>query len=232
MKKLYFTLFLVLQTATTFATKDSLALFSTAVQKNIKTYVRYSNKAYNKKDIQKAHFLFDSLVNETLIGTRFDDFSFRRIGKKKLQLSTIQLPTIIYTYASWCVMDKGEIPALNKLSQEYKGTIKIIVVFWDKKQNMKKIARKFNSQIEVCYAHQDYDNDIKAVQLLKNGLGFPTSYYLDSNRVLVDLKKRSLQPTYNIDLTTSTENCIVFFNTEIKKLLLSNSLNKTQLVKF
>jgi hypothetical protein len=97
---------------------------------------------------------------------------------------------------------------------------------------MKKIARKFNSQIEVCYAHQDYNTDIKAIQLLKNGLGFPTTYYLDSNRVLVDLKKRSLEPVYQLDLTTSTKNCIAFFNNEIKKLLINNSLNKSQLVKY
>lgn len=227
MKKLYFTLFLVLNTATTFATKDSLALFSTAVQKNIKTYIRHSNKAYTNKEYQKATFLFDSLVNETLIGTRFDDFSFKRIGKKRLQLSTIQLPTIIFTYASWCVMEKGEIPALNKLAQEYKGRIKIIVVFWDKKQNMKKIARKFNSNIEVCYAHQDYSKDTKAIQLLKNALGFPTTYYLDENRKLVSLKKRSLKPVYKIDLKTSTQNCIAFFNEEIKNLLITNSFNKS-----
>jgi hypothetical protein len=49
---------------------------------------------------------------------------------------------------------------------------------------------------------------------------------------LVDLKKRSLEPVYQLDLTTSTKNCIAFFNNEIKKLLINNSLNKSQLVKY
>ncbi len=221
MKKIYFTLILVLSTTTTFATKDSLTLFSIAIQKNIKTYINYSNKYYNKREYQKATFLFDSLVNKTLIGTKFDDFSFSRINKKRIQLSTIQLPTIIFTYSSWCIIEKGEIPALNKLAIENKDKIKIIVVFWDEKKNMKKIGNQFNSEIEVCYAHQNNNEDLKAIELLKNTLGFPTTYFLDSNRNLISLKKRSLKPIYKIDLQTSTESCFASYNQEINSLLIT-----------
>ncbi|MCU4188582.1 redoxin domain-containing protein [Flavobacterium sp. HXWNR29] len=229
MKPFYLYFFILFYSFSSFANKDSIVSFSTAVKKNIKQYISYSNKAYSKKDYIKATYLYDSLVSNTLIGTQFDDFSFKRIGKKKLHLSSIKIPTLIFTYASWCVIEKGEIPALNKMAQDYKGKIKIVVIFWDKKQNMKKIARKFNSQIEVCYAHESYSKDQATIKLLKKTLGFPTSYYLDASRTVVSIKKRSSKPLYKIDFKTSFDNSITALNTDINSLLIANSLNKTRL---
>jgi len=229
MKQFYLFFFIFFYSFSSFANKDSIVSFSTAVKKNIKQYISYSNKAYLKKDYIKATYLYDSLVSNTLIGTQFDDFSFKRIGKKKLQLSSIKIPTLIFTYASWCIIEKGEIPALNKMAQDYKGKIKIVVVFWDKKQNMKKIARKLNSQIEVCYAHESYSKDQVVIKFLKKTLGFPTSYYLDESKMLVSIKKRSSKSLNKIDFKTSFNNCLVALNIDINSLLIANSLNKIKL---
>ncbi|MQP24045.1 redoxin domain-containing protein [Flavobacterium sp. LMO8] len=229
MKKLYLLPLLIFYSLSCFATKDSIVTFSTAIKKNIKQYISYSNKAYSKKEYSKATFLYDSLVSNTLIGTKFDDFSFKRIGKKRLQLSSIKIPSLIFTYASWCVIEKGEISALNKMAQDYKGKIKIVVIFWDKKQNMKKIAQKFNNQIEVCYAHECYTKDQLAIKLLKKTLGFPTSYYLDATKTVVSIKKRSSKPLYKIDFKSSFDNCLTALNTDINSLLVANSLNETRL---
>lgn len=229
MKYFYLYFFLFIYSLSAFANKDSVVSFSTAIKKNIKQYISYSNKAYSKKDHIKATYLYDSLVSNTLVGTKFDDFSFKRIGKKKLQLSTIKIPTLLFTYASWCIIEKGEIVALNKMAQDYKGKIKIVVIFWDKKQNMKKIAREFNAQIEVCYAHESYNKDQLSIKLLKKTLGFPTSYYLDASRTVISIKKRSSKPLYKIDFKTSLENCITALNTDINSLLVASSLNQTKL---
>ncbi|WP_288984861.1 redoxin domain-containing protein [uncultured Flavobacterium sp.] len=229
MKKLYLLPPFIFYSLTSFATKDTIVPFSSAVKKNIKNFISYSNKAYNKKDYEKATYLYDSLVNHTLIGTQFDDFTFKRIGKKKLQLSTIKIPTLIFTYASWCVMEKGEIPALNKMALDYKGKIKIIVLFWNKKKDMKKIARKFNSQIDVCYAHESYTNDCTTIKLLKKTFGFPTSYYIDANRTVVDIKKRIVKPDYKTTFNVSYENCLTVLNKDINTLLVSNSFNESRL---
>ena len=232
MKNLFLLLFAFMFSFNSFANTDSIVLFSNAVKKNIKQYISYSNKAYSKKAYEKATELFDSLVSNTLIGTRFDDFSFKRVGKKRLELSSIKVPTLIFTYASWCIIEKGEINALNKLAQDYKNQVKIIVVFWDKKQTMKKFARKFNSSIEVCYAHDSYSKDQLAIKLLKKSFGFPTSYYLDASRNLISIKKRSSKPLYKIDYKTSFENCLTAFNTDINSLLIANSFNKTKLATY
>ena len=91
MKQFYLYFFIFFYSFSSFANKDSIVSFSNAVKKNIKQYISYSNKAYSKKDYIKATYLYDSLVSNTLIGTQFDDFSFKRIGKKKLQLAGIAM---------------------------------------------------------------------------------------------------------------------------------------------
>lgn len=93
------------------------------------------------------------------------------------------------TYASWCVPSPGEIPALNKLAQKYGKDVKFVVLFWDRRHNMKKMARKFSSRITVCYAHESYRNDAPIVAALKHTLGFPTSFYLDDNLKVVDIRR-------------------------------------------
>ena len=84
---------------------------------------------------------------------------------------------------------KGEIPALNKLARKYSEDIQFIVVFWDVKSDAKKSARQFNNKIKVCYANEAYKNDQSVVATLKHALGFPTSYFLNANLEVIDIKR-------------------------------------------
>ena len=231
MRKLYFILSLLLSLQS-FSFNDSIVKFSNAINKNISEYISKSNLAYLEKDYKKAELLLDSLIYKNLIGTHFDDFSFKRIGKKRIQINeSITTPVMIFTYASWCLIEKGEIVALNKLANEYKGKIKIIVVFWDTKNSVRKVSKKFNSQIEICYANERNNKDLRAIKLLKNTLGFPTSYFLDSNKNIVSIKKRSLKATYKIDFKTSLKNNYNSYKNEITQLIISNSSPNYQLAK-
>lgn len=215
-----------------FSFNDSIVKFSNAINKNINEYISKSNLAYSNKEFKEAELLLDSLVYKYLIGTQFDGFSFKRIGKKRIKIDeSIAIPTMIFTYASWCLIEKGEIPALNKLANEYKGKIKIIVVFWDTKNKVKKAAKKFNSQIEVCYANEKNNKDLRAIKLLKNTLGFPTSYFLDSNKTIVSIKKRSTKPTYKIDFSTSLKNNYAYFKNEISELIINDIFQDYRMAK-
>lgn len=230
MKKLALIVLLILIGSTAIAS-DTTAVFSASVKANFKKYISLSNSAYNKKDFVQAQQLFDSLVQNSLIGTQFDDFSFKQIGKKRLQLSKINKPTLIITYASWCIIGKGEIPALNKLADQYKDKLQIVVLFWNKKKEMKKIARKFNNDIKVCYAHETDTKDCKAISLLKKTLGFPTLYFLDHNLEVVDIQRSFVKPENKVDIKTSIAFYYQKFNTEITSLIISDTSRDTGLAK-
>ena len=164
-------------------------LFPQAVKENLRKYNSESDKAYRQGDTEKGQYLFDTLVDNQLVGTKFQDYSLKKVSGGKLKLSSIKKPILIQTYASWCVLNKGEIPALNKLARKYYKDLKIIVVFWDKKQCTKSIASQFSSNIEVCYANENYNRDEEVVATLKYSIGYLTSYFLDENLKVIDIKK-------------------------------------------
>jgi len=172
-----------------FAQDNEEKAFPVAVKENIKKYNTACNSAYEKGDIEKGQFLFDTLVSNQLVGTKFEDYTLRKASGGKLKLSSIKKPILIQTYTSWCILNKGEIPALNKLAKKYAKDLKIVVVFWDKKQSMKAIANQFNGNIEVCYANENYNNDGEVVAVLKYAIGYLSSYYLDQNLKVVSIKK-------------------------------------------
>ncbi|NMH28108.1 TlpA family protein disulfide reductase [Flavobacterium silvaticum] len=169
--------------------QEKPVLFRDAIKDNIKKYNKQSDAVYENGDIQKGQELFDSLVQNHLVGSKFDDYSFKSVNSRKVKLSKINRPVFIITYASWCIINKGEISALNKLARKYDDEMQFIVVFWDQKSNMKKIARQFNGKIKVCYANESYKNDASVVATLKHTLGFPTSYFLNSDLEVVDIKR-------------------------------------------
>lgn len=174
--------------------QESGLSFAGAIKLHLKKYNAQSDLAFENKDWQKGQVLFDSLVSNYLIGTTFEDYTLKSFEKRKIKLSSFKKPVFILTYASWCIPSKGEIPALNKLAQKYSKDVKFVILFWDKKHNVKKISRKFNHNITICYAHETYKNDANVVANLKHTLGFPTSYFLDQDLKVVNIKRGGAQP--------------------------------------
>ncbi len=168
--------------------QDTISYFSDAVKKNIKSYTKASNKAYEVNNIKEGKNLFDSLVKNKLIGTKFDDFNLKVYKEKNVKINRINKPIFIITYSSWCVITKGEIPALNILAKEHRDDMQIIVIFWDKKSDIKNIAYKFSDDIKVCYANEKYAKDTHLIATIKHTLGFPTSIFIDENKNVVNVK--------------------------------------------
>lgn len=206
--------------------QESATSFSDAIKNNIKKYNTQTDKEFERGAIEKGYALFDSLVQNHLVGSRFDDYSFKCVNSRKVKLSKIKKPVFIITYASWCVMNRGEIPALNKLARKYEDDIQFIVVFWDVKSDVKKIARQFNNHIKVCYANESYKNDEAVVATLKHSLGFPTSYFLNSDLEVVDIKRGAISIPSRTAFKKALEMNYSIFNSRLVTFL-----NKKDLVK-
>lgn len=193
--------------------------FSEAIKKNIKKYNSQSDKEFEKGDLEKGNALFDSLVQNHLVGSRFDDYSFKSVNSRKVKLSKIKKPVFIITYASWCVLNKGEIPALNKLARQYGNEIQIIVVFWDVKSDAKRSAKQFNNKIKVCYANESYKNDQSVVATLKHPLGFPTSYFLNEDLQVIDIKRGGVPVPPRTSYKKATDLNFAVFNQRVTAFL-------------
>lgn len=198
--------------------QDGEALFSEAVKKNFRHFKNQSIQAYQYGDFERGQFLFDSLVQNQLIGSKFNDFTLKKISNKKLKIGKIKKPIFLVTYAAWCVPTKGEIPALNKLAKEYDKDIEFVVIIWGKKKEAQKFAKKFNSKIEVCYAHKNYKSDNDIVQSMKLTLGFPTTYLIDERLQVIDIKRGSRNIPYQTPLKQATQENYAMFMEKLELL--------------
>ena len=169
--------------------QDSIVYFSDAVKLNIKPYRLASTSAFENKDFEEGKRLFDSLVQYKLNGTRFDDFTIKGYKSKKVILNKIKKTILLVTYASWCVRNKGDAPALNELANKYANDLQIVVVFWDKRENLKKTVNQFNSKIKICYANEAYRNHFKIVAILKHTVGLPAAYLIDEDKKVVNINR-------------------------------------------
>ena len=209
--------------------QEKTVYFSDAIKSNIKKYNSQTDIEFDKGNLEKGNALFDSLVQNHLVGSRFDDYSFKCVNSRKVKLSKLKKPVFIITYASWCVMNKGEIPALNKLARKYDDDMQFIVVFWDVRNDVKKISRQFNNKIKVCYANESYKNDASVVATLKHTLGFPTSYFLNSDLEVIDVKRGGVSITPKTAFKKAIELNYNVFNARLVSFLSKKELVRQHL---
>lgn len=224
MRKAILTLLFIFNLYSTYS-QDTIVYFSNAIKQNNKEYKKASNNAYESNNIEEGKMLFDSLVKTKLVGTKFDYFTLKVYKEKNIKINRINKPIFIITYAAWCVIPKGEIPALNILAKEHRNDMQFIVVFWDKKSDLKKIASKFNNNIKVCYANEYYNKDSHIVATIKHTLGFPTSIFVDENKNVVNVKHFE----NNIKIKTPIKEAIItsynYFSKDINENLVNAVTN-------
>ncbi|HEU4791400.1 MAG TPA: thioredoxin family protein [Flavobacterium sp.] len=225
MQRFILTLILSLSLTSSYS-QDTITYLSDAIKENINPYKKASNNAYEKRNIEEGKNLFDSLVKNKLVGTKFDDFSLKVYKEKNVKINRISKPIFIITYASWCVIPKGEIPALNILAKEHRDDMQIIVVFWDKKSDLKNIAYKFSDNIKVCYANEYYSKDSHIVATIKHTLGFPTSIFIDENKNVVNIKHFESKAKIKTPIKEAIITCYNYFSKDINENLMKALTSK------
>jgi thiol-disulfide isomerase/thioredoxin len=171
---------------------EQTILLSQAIGTNTKEYKKNSRKAYADKDYKRANSLFDSLVNHVINGSTLDNFNMRKISGRALKFHDFDKPVFLMTSASWCTPGVGEIPALNEIARKHHKDIDFIVLYWDTKQIVKKIARKYSRKIKVVYIDELVYTNNNIIETLKHTLGFPTSFFIDANKKIVDVRRGAL----------------------------------------
>lgn len=189
MVRLLLLIFSLLCIQPTFSQEEENILFSEALSAHLPKYEKKAKAAYRYRDFEKAQFLFDSLVKFGLTGTIMDDFKFHRLNSKEISLSNFKKPVYFITYASWCVTTKGELPALNKLAEKYSDKIDFVILFWDDKKTARKAAKDYNKHITILYIDELENRDAFVVSRLKHSLGLPTTFLLDHNKKILDIRR-------------------------------------------
>lgn len=202
------------------------ALLSYNLGISFKDYAIKSDRAYFEKDFDRADKLFDSLIKKVVNGSVFDNFKMHKLSGKRIAFYTFKKPIFFMTYASWCTPGSGEIPALNEIANTHYKDIDFVILFWDKKKDVKKIAKQYSRKIHILYIDEKQNMDDNIIQTLKHTLGFPISFFIDANKKIVDVRRGVLHP-YNEQYEISYE---LNYNAFINGInLLKNFNNKETL---
>ncbi|WP_310994144.1 TlpA family protein disulfide reductase [Aequorivita marina] len=171
-------------------------LFSEAIEKNIKHYKQQSQNAYANHNFQRGEFLFDSLISHVVNGSYLDNFKVKKRSGRKIDLYKFKKPIFLMTYASWCTPGIGEVPALNAIAKTHYKDIDFVILFWDSKKNVRKSSKKYFRKIKVVYVDESENINNHVIEVMKHSLGFPTSFFIDANKKIVDVRRGALHP-YN-----------------------------------
>ena len=196
------------------------SFFSQELYMHLSDYNRKADLAYRFNDYEKAKELFEIFISDHLEGSYMDNFKFQSLKKKEVSLYDYKKPVFLITYASWCIPSKGEVPAINKLASEYKDKIDFIILFWDKKDKVKKLAEKFSSNISIVYVDESKNNGAYVVRQLKHSLGLPTCFLLDKDKRITDIRRSVFPPMQTDEETAYRENYIAL-ETSISKNLVN-----------
>lgn len=182
--KLLYCLFYILVSVSCYSqsTNKDNTLFFENILFHQKKFTYDLEKAYLSQKFDTVNVLFKDFINTQLIGKQMNDFKWSRFKSKHKSLYEIKTPIYLLTRSSWCLPSKGEIPALVQLARKYKNEVTFVVLFWDKKANMKKEGRKYSKHIDVVYIDESSNKNDYTIKALKHVLGVPTIYLLDKNK--------------------------------------------------
>ena len=200
-------------------------LFSDAISLHLKKYNQRCNEAIENNDYERVTFLFDSLVKNHLKGTFLEDLKLKQLKGGYLNIKDREKPFLLTTTTSWYIKNDEEIEALNNLATEFKGKLDIIILFWDIKREVKKIARKYNRDIIITYIDESENKYNNIINIYKHALGFPTAFYITSDREIININ-RGAASSFNLepDKTLYTTNYDMYF-TYMTQLLVQNELS-------
>jgi len=219
-------LFLIISFSALSQELEPKELFSQAIGKNIRKYRREAKKAYANKDLERAEFLFDSLVSKVVNGTHLDNFKVRKFSRRKIELYTFEKPIYLVTYASWCVPGVGELPAFNDIADRYHEEIDFVVLFWGSKKKIRKFKRKFSKKIKVLYVDEKENRNDFTIRTMKHSLGFPTSFLIDKNKKILDVRRNFMH--HYLENYTSSYNLNYQSFTSGVSLLQRGTVQKTE----
>ena len=70
------------------------------------------------------------------------------------------------------------------------------MLFWDSKKKVKKKASDYSNKITIVYVDETENTHDHIVETMKHSLGFPTSFFIDSDKTIIDVRRGVLHP-YN-----------------------------------
>lgn len=204
--------------------------FSDAVSLHLKKYNQNCKEAVYNNDYERVQFLFDSLVKNHLKGTYIEDLKVKKLSGGTFKTEDMEKPFILTTTSSWFIKNDEEIEAINKLALEFNDKVDIVVLFWDAKADIKKIAKKYSKNVIITYVDEKSNQESDIISTYKHALGFPTAFYITTDKKISNIDRGGLvkfKPEQSPALYASNYK---FYHNKLLQLILSDNLTKNTIL--
>lgn len=198
-----------------YAQSDGKTYYKDVVEDCIEELNEQIQLAWANKENEKAKKLFQQVIDDCVKGKYLSNYNFKTIERKIIKTDEIDKPILLMTSATWCPPCWGEIPTLNKLAVKYEKDLQIIVLFWNKRKDLKKMAANYDKRIHLIPSEEEpIDDSTIMISGFIHKLDYPAAYLIGKNKSILDLTRGAAFPS---DKMTWEE---------------ANNINETKLTKF
>lgn len=187
--KIYILVFFYLFTALghTQSSKKKL-LFSEVIQLKAKDLSQITNQI--KQEPENGTHIFNNFTRNNLTNSYFDNFKAKNLNGALITINKyFKKPTILNTFASWHIIEDGNISEINNQAKKHHEKIDFVVLFWDPLTKVRKKARLFNKYVTVLYIDERENIFPNEIYHLKYTLGQSLVYYIDPKDLIINITK-------------------------------------------
>lgn len=153
----------------------------------IKKYQLLYHNAYEKGDEKLGQRYYDTITNN-IKGSYIGNYLFEAINGKVISTKSLTKPMYMVVSASWCAPCMTEIPALNQIAAEYGSKVDFVVLFWNLKPELGKLAEKYYKNIIIVPSKQKDTSEIHHIDIsgFRHQLGYPCAYLVDRQKRIIE----------------------------------------------
>lgn len=132
----------------------------------------------------------DSL-QKILIGTKLNNYQFIDVQGREINLEETEKPIFLEATASWCKPCKALTPALNEIVEKYHGQIEFVLLTHDTQEKAENFSKGLHPKIRLIPSRTKQNpNSLNKIDVngFKQVFPFPTTYFIDKNKIITDIK--------------------------------------------
>ena len=162
---------------------------------SIRTYSEIIDIIDNDFDISRI----DSLQN-LLLGNKIDNFQFTELNGNVVDIDKIEKPIFLEATASWCKPCKALTPALNEIVEKYSNQIEFVLLTHDTKERAEIFSTELHPRVKLVPSKTKKNpNSVDKLDVgdFKHILPFPTTYFINTDKMISEIKIGAPLPTDN-----------------------------------
>ncbi len=155
--------------------------------------VKYYNQAVNSCTEANTEEMIDKCIKDSYLL----NYDFPTVEGSVLSTKEVTKSIVILAAASWSAPCYGQIPALNKMVEKYHKRVTFIMIFWDKKDKIKRFQEKLDDRI-ILVPSSEADKVKKGyldISGFVHKLDYPTAYLIGKNKQFLNVMRGAATPT-------------------------------------